>query len=254
MLGRSRLSRELWVRSGRGPDDPVSNRGQPDQARRTWFRLLFESQLAAYSPSAEGQANLGWYYWTCKYNLYGRFQLSHLGSSTSCPLSLCLCVACQSCYREDGMGDRYLVLSPRGTGRVHPLRREQRFDFGLPDLRQRVRRFVIQLYGAEEGWISSRESRRDAVSFAGSRDWLVDYNSRVCCIVKERDSIEVVAALVYRWYLIPCVPPFNKVRVDSSRFSPAHFGARFVHGSFSPSATGSAQLRALCGCNSQRSQ
>jgi hypothetical protein len=66
MLGRSRLSRELWVRSGRGPDDPVSNRGQPDQARRTWFRLLFESQLAAYSPSAEGQANLGWYYWTCK--------------------------------------------------------------------------------------------------------------------------------------------------------------------------------------------
>jgi hypothetical protein len=68
-LGGSRLSLKLWVRSGRGPDDPVSNRGQPDQARRTWFRLLFESQLAAYSPSAEGQANLGWYYWTCKYNL-----------------------------------------------------------------------------------------------------------------------------------------------------------------------------------------
>jgi hypothetical protein len=76
------------VRSGRGPDDPVSNRGQPDQARRTWFRLLFESQLAAYSPSAEGQANLGWYYWTCKSNLYDCFRLSHLGSSTSCPLSL----------------------------------------------------------------------------------------------------------------------------------------------------------------------
>lgn len=57
---------EWSLQTGRGPDDPVSNRGQPDQARRTWFRLLFESQLAAYSPSAEGQANLGWYYWTWK--------------------------------------------------------------------------------------------------------------------------------------------------------------------------------------------
>lgn len=154
-------------------------------------------------------------------------------------------------YREDGVGNRYLVLPPRGTGRVHPLRREQRFDFGLPDLRQRVRRFFIQLYGAEEGWISSREGRRDLVSFAGSRDWLVDYNSRVCCIVKERDSIEVAAALVYRWYCVPCVPPFNKVRVESSMVSPAHFAARFVHESFSPSSTGSAQWRALCRCTSQ---
>jgi len=53
-------------RLGRGPDDPTSNRGQPDRDRRTWFRLLFESQLAAYEPNAEGQAAQGWYYWTCE--------------------------------------------------------------------------------------------------------------------------------------------------------------------------------------------
>jgi hypothetical protein len=154
-------------------------------------------------------------------------------------------------YREDGVGNRYLVLPPRSTRRVYPLRREQRIDPGVPYSGQRMRRFDIQLHGTEEGWLGGREGRRDAVSFAGSRDWLVDYNSRVCCIVREQDSIEVAAALVYRWYCIPCVRSFNKVRVDSSRFSPAHVAARFVHENFSPSATGSAQCRALCGCTSQ---
>jgi hypothetical protein len=61
-LCRRRRRRRL----GRGPDDPTSNRGQPDRDRRTWFRLLFESQLAAYEPNAQGQAAQGWYYWTCK--------------------------------------------------------------------------------------------------------------------------------------------------------------------------------------------
>lgn len=34
-----------------------------DQAKRTWFRTLFEAQNAAYSPTAAGQPSIGWYYW-----------------------------------------------------------------------------------------------------------------------------------------------------------------------------------------------
>jgi glucan 1,3-beta-glucosidase len=37
-----------------------------DQARRTWFRLLFEAQAVAYTPNRPGQIGLGWYYWTWK--------------------------------------------------------------------------------------------------------------------------------------------------------------------------------------------
>ena len=64
---------------GRGPDDPTSNRGQPDRDRRTWFRLLFESQLAAYEPNAQGQASQGWYYWTCKSGRVNRGSCVQLG-------------------------------------------------------------------------------------------------------------------------------------------------------------------------------
>lgn len=34
--------------------------------KRTWFRLLFEAQLAAYTPTASDQASKGWYFWTWK--------------------------------------------------------------------------------------------------------------------------------------------------------------------------------------------
>lgn len=38
-----------------------------DQARRTWYRLLFEAQIRAYSPSdqqQQQQVSHGWYFWT----------------------------------------------------------------------------------------------------------------------------------------------------------------------------------------------
>lgn len=37
-----------------------------DQTRRTWFRLLIEAQMAAYSPNGPGQASIGWMFWTWK--------------------------------------------------------------------------------------------------------------------------------------------------------------------------------------------
>ncbi|KAK5136052.1 hypothetical protein LTR08_004306 [Meristemomyces frigidus] len=43
-----------------------SSPAHTNQAQRTWFRLLFEAQLAAYTPSGPGQASLGWFYWTWK--------------------------------------------------------------------------------------------------------------------------------------------------------------------------------------------
>lgn len=39
---------------------------QDAQARRTWFRLFFEAQHAAYSPSGPGQSSLGWIFWAWK--------------------------------------------------------------------------------------------------------------------------------------------------------------------------------------------
>lgn len=45
------------------------SRGRPNRAKRTWFRLLFESQLAAYSANAgqsDNRHNTGWFYWTWK--------------------------------------------------------------------------------------------------------------------------------------------------------------------------------------------
>ncbi|EMD00121.1 glycoside hydrolase family 5 protein [Baudoinia panamericana UAMH 10762] len=37
-----------------------------DQAKRTWFRTLFEAQNAAYTPNGPNQASIGWYFWAWK--------------------------------------------------------------------------------------------------------------------------------------------------------------------------------------------
>ena len=37
-----------------------------DQAWRTWLRLLFEAQIAAYTPTGPGQPTLGWIFWAWK--------------------------------------------------------------------------------------------------------------------------------------------------------------------------------------------
>ncbi|KAK8207665.1 hypothetical protein M8818_004319, partial [Zalaria obscura] len=39
---------------------------EQDQAKRTWFRKLFEMQNAAFTPNGEGQASIGWYMWAWK--------------------------------------------------------------------------------------------------------------------------------------------------------------------------------------------
>jgi glucan 1,3-beta-glucosidase len=40
--------------------------GEDDQTKRTWLRLLFEAQLAAYEPRGPGQASVGWCFWSWK--------------------------------------------------------------------------------------------------------------------------------------------------------------------------------------------
>lgn len=61
---------EWSLESGQPPNSTTSWRGQEgSQQKRTWQRLFFEAQLAAYSPSAPDQAVIGWYYWTCKFIL-----------------------------------------------------------------------------------------------------------------------------------------------------------------------------------------
>jgi glucan 1,3-beta-glucosidase len=40
--------------------------GSSSQAWRTWLRLLFEAQIAAYTPSGPGQPSLGWIFWSWK--------------------------------------------------------------------------------------------------------------------------------------------------------------------------------------------
>ncbi|KAK3677807.1 hypothetical protein LTR78_002657 [Recurvomyces mirabilis] len=39
---------------------------EEDQDKRTWFRMAFEAQNAAYAPNAPGQASIGWYFWAWK--------------------------------------------------------------------------------------------------------------------------------------------------------------------------------------------
>ncbi|KAK1089391.1 hypothetical protein LTR48_000633 [Friedmanniomyces endolithicus] len=41
-----------------------SSNTEQDQAKRTWFRKLFEAQNAAYSPQKAGQPSIGWYFWS----------------------------------------------------------------------------------------------------------------------------------------------------------------------------------------------
>nr|POE90033.1 putative glucan 1,3-beta-glucosidase a [Quercus suber] len=57
---------EWSLETGSAPDSHNGRHGADDQARRTWFRLLFEAQHAAYSPSAPGQSSLGWIFWAWK--------------------------------------------------------------------------------------------------------------------------------------------------------------------------------------------
>ncbi|WVR04483.1 hypothetical protein IAU60_001486 [Kwoniella sp. DSM 27419] len=58
---------EWSLETGSAPNSSSSTQRYGDsQAKRTWFRLLFESQLAAYSPNGPGQPSIGWYYWTWK--------------------------------------------------------------------------------------------------------------------------------------------------------------------------------------------
>nr|XP_019047390.1 hypothetical protein I302_04003 [Kwoniella bestiolae CBS 10118]OCF26320.1 hypothetical protein I302_04003 [Kwoniella bestiolae CBS 10118] len=59
---------EWSLETGHSPNSSSSVQNRDDsREKRTWFRLFFEAQLAAYSPSnGENQPSRGWYYWTCK--------------------------------------------------------------------------------------------------------------------------------------------------------------------------------------------
>jgi len=60
---------EWSLETGKAPDASSSSQNNglaDDQARRTWFRLLFEAQNAAYTPNGPGQSSIGWTYWTWK--------------------------------------------------------------------------------------------------------------------------------------------------------------------------------------------
>jgi glucan 1,3-beta-glucosidase len=60
---------EWSLETGNAPDATSSSQDDDiadDQARRTWFRLLFEAQNAAYTPNGPGQSSIGWTYWTWK--------------------------------------------------------------------------------------------------------------------------------------------------------------------------------------------
>lgn len=58
---------EFSLETGSAPNSSSSSKGEgDDQSRRTWFRLLFEAQNAAYSPNGPGQASSGWIFWAWK--------------------------------------------------------------------------------------------------------------------------------------------------------------------------------------------
>ncbi|WVQ97868.1 hypothetical protein IAU59_004984 [Kwoniella sp. CBS 9459] len=58
---------EWSLETGSAPNSTSSSQNRDNsQAKRTWFRLLFESQLAAYTPNGPNQPSIGWYYWTWK--------------------------------------------------------------------------------------------------------------------------------------------------------------------------------------------
>ncbi|KAK3075754.1 hypothetical protein LTR53_000692 [Teratosphaeriaceae sp. CCFEE 6253] len=55
-----------WSLQTDGPT-PYSSQGQNrDQALRTWYRLLAEAQMVAYTPDGPGQSAIGWYFWAWK--------------------------------------------------------------------------------------------------------------------------------------------------------------------------------------------
>nr|XP_019008690.1 uncharacterized protein I206_06372 [Kwoniella pini CBS 10737]OCF47471.1 hypothetical protein I206_06372 [Kwoniella pini CBS 10737] len=59
---------EWSLETGHSPNSTSSslqNKNDNSQEKRTWFRLFFESQLAAYQPNSNDQPSIGWYYWTC---------------------------------------------------------------------------------------------------------------------------------------------------------------------------------------------
>lgn len=62
------------------------NGGGLTQAKRTWFRQLFEAQLAAYTPNGLDQPSNGYYYWTWKTGDYPidtwSYQVSRLSASS----------------------------------------------------------------------------------------------------------------------------------------------------------------------------
>ena len=54
------------ISTGSAPNASSSAQNKGDtQEKRTWLRLLFEAQLAAYSPNGPYQPSIGWYFWTC---------------------------------------------------------------------------------------------------------------------------------------------------------------------------------------------
>ena len=60
---------EFSLETGHPPSSSSSSEDdslEDDQARRTWYRMLFEAQNAAYTPNGPGHASIGWYYWTWK--------------------------------------------------------------------------------------------------------------------------------------------------------------------------------------------
>ncbi|KAL7416014.1 glycoside hydrolase superfamily [Mrakia frigida] len=57
---------EWSLESGSPPNWTGTSSGGLTREKRTWFRTLFEAQLAAYSPNGLNQPSRGWYYWTWK--------------------------------------------------------------------------------------------------------------------------------------------------------------------------------------------
>ncbi|KAK6396655.1 hypothetical protein LTR65_008553 [Meristemomyces frigidus] len=51
-----------WSLSTGVTANSTTDAGQ-DQAKRTWFRQLFEAQNAAFTPNGAGQSSIGWYFW-----------------------------------------------------------------------------------------------------------------------------------------------------------------------------------------------
>lgn len=57
---------EWSLETGSPPNSTGTSSSGLTQEKRTWFRMLFEAQLTAYSPNALDQPSRGWYFWTWK--------------------------------------------------------------------------------------------------------------------------------------------------------------------------------------------